>query len=91
MNSRESFQFRHLDDQGFGFNLSGHRVFIPILSRQRGRFSLIVPCHYCDHELLTGDKLSKGWPTPCGDSEPSVPLIFSLENRKVGTVGIDFL
>lgn len=86
-----AFHFQHLHDQRFGFNLSGHQIFLWILSGQKGRFPIIVPCHYCHHELLTGDKLSKGWPASCGDSDPSVALIFSFEESKVGTLWIDFL
>lgn len=77
---------------GVGFNLSGHHVFLLILSRRRERFLVIVPCHSCDQELLTGDKLGKSWLTPCGDSDPIVAPIVSLEkSKKLGWLGLDFL
>lgn len=77
---------------GVGFNLSGHPVFLLILSRRRERFLVIVPCHSCDQELLTGDKLGKSWLTPCGDSDPIVAPIVSLEkSKKLGWLGLDFL
>lgn len=35
--------------------------------------------------------ISKGWPTPRGDSDPSGALAFSLEESTFETLRIDFL
>lgn len=88
---RSAFHSQPLEDRRFGFNLSRHQGFLLSLSRGRGSFSVTVPCHYFDHELLTGDERSQGRPTPRGESNPTLALTLLLEESKVGTVKIDFL
>lgn len=85
-----AFHFLYLDNQEFGFSFSEHRVFLLIPSRQN--FYVFVPCCYCNHELLTADKLRKAWPTHAErDSHPIVRLLSAFEGSKIGTRRIDFL